>query len=72
MGKFFNTMLKDLHKLPDSKTLEQMRRDFNAEIIRSQTETEIRVLPTNEGNEREPDVPPTREKRKAGRPKSTR
>ena len=29
MGEFFNKELKDLHKLPDSKTLEQMRKDYN-------------------------------------------
>ena len=29
MGEFFNQKLKNLKKLPDSKTLEQMRKDFN-------------------------------------------
>jgi len=29
MGRFFNERLKNLHKLPDSKTLEQMRKDYN-------------------------------------------
>ena len=29
MGRFFNETLKDLHKLPDSKTLEKMRKEYN-------------------------------------------
>ena len=29
MGRFFNERLKDLQKLPDSKTLEKMRKEYN-------------------------------------------
>ena len=72
MGKFFNEKVKNLHKIPESRDMERMRREFiNEQTLCRQAEAKEGTSVTDGGNREEPvpDVLSTREKRKAGRPK---
>lgn len=69
MGRFFNQVVMNLKRIPGSKTMEQMRKNYNERIVDSQKETETGTLSTNK-EQSIPDVLPARKrgrKRKADR-----
>lgn len=56
MGRFFNEQLKSLHKIPDTKTLERMRKEFNSDrVIHSESAETNGVTLGDGGNDTEPE-----------------
>ena len=56
MGEFFNQVVKKMHKIPDSKTLEKMRREFNERTLHSESTEESGVILGDGGNTAEPQL----------------